>query len=1586
MLLEYNASGNGQGLPGNANANKETETLLDKGCDHGAGASAANAYATLVNGVRTAPAAEDKLHDEQPTTTNSSKDDDGDYEKYLLDRSDTEDVPVKPILPTEGRRKKLADRAAALKWVVDHEGDEGIEQDENDDIIRPLKSPSARRATDESAKIIDKARDYQQELFERAKEDNIIAVLDTGSGKTLIACLLIKHVLEQELHDREKGKPHRTVVFLVNSVHLVIQQGQVLADNLANPPAILHGSINYDLWKRETWNGILESNQVVVCTAEVLRQALTHNFISVGAISLLIFDECHHTKKNHPYALIIADYMRPSTAGQRRPKIFGMTASPMHTKGDVMKASGDLETLLHSKIVTTANMSLLEHSRTAKNEEWTYDRPRRSFDTQLTQQVKLTCDIEELRQYLQFAHDATSTLGTWAADQLWSYIFSVKEANSLVKKHEQSEAYQQIETSEEREQRIHLLERMAIVVQNLEVAGKFGKPDLDAGVLSSKVVVLAQQLKRRYSENSDLRTIVFVEQRLTAELLADCFAKLQFDNLRPGVLLGANRSSRSYGPQGSLSNKQQTVMEHFRNGWINCVFATNVAEEGIDIPQCSLVIRFDLFKTTIQYMQSRGRARMKDSVYAMLVEKDNEEQRGLIDYAIESEEYVKLFCSKMPEDRMLHSTEAREKRLVEKYAGGLVLVTNSGTRCSLNESLVILSRYASSLRYTGALTTAIHYELDCKDGKFRYSAKLSDGTASLGMEKIRGEWMPNKSLAKKSAAWYCCYQLHKHKLLDENLDSIHVRTQHKNNNAKWAVDNKKEKYETKIKPDFWRRGSPVVDKLYAAVIRLNSSRRTSQPLKAFVLFSRDPLPDIPHFPLYLEDNISTEVDIERIPVAILVTPKELNDLTAYTLRSVFEDVFHKTYAHDNDAISYWLAPFNETKHQIAGAPSFEHIVSVPELCIAQNDRTTWEPGMATDLWCHKFLVDKYTGAFRYISYDVVPGATIHSPVPKSAMGVPKKRKVNVEQFTNGQWKKTRERNAIRVDLDQPVFECDLFQARRDFLDKAKVGEIAKNAIRCLVVPQQLEVGRLPPAMAFTIMAWPSILHRLESYLIALEAFSKLDLQVPADLALEAFTAIGDNDDDGDQTHSASLRGMGKNYERLEFIGDSLLKMTTTMTVFCIKSKAAESDLHCDRMQMLCNNNLFNVSKDESLKLYQYARTNGFNRTTWYPEGLVLTIGRGVNTGLDHAKVYQDLGKKTIADISEAIIGASYQASRHLPDRFDMGLKAITLLVRDEFHPVMRWSNIAPLYKPQRWQELMNDPWANNLAVKVEKSVGIEYHFKHPRLVRSALTHASDMNSPVPDYQRLEFLGDAVLDMVSISWMFNKYEDKNPQWLTEHKMAMVSNKFLAALAVTLGFDKLMIASNVALQGHVIDYAKRVREVWDQGRDKIRRDFWTEIENEPKSLSDLVEAFIGALIVDSGFDYALVERFFEKHILWFFEDLDLYAGYANRHPTTFLYQRLTDEFKCTNYNVECIEREGLMNVKITAAVLIHHEVIETSTGDSSRYARVRVSKKALQRLDGLTIEQFREKFHCNCKRKANLSAEIEREKMAAPQNGA
>ena len=57
-----------------------------------------------------------------------------------------------------------------------------------------------------------------------------------------------------------------------------------------------------DLWKRDTWEKIFKENMVIVCTVEVLNACLMHSFITIPQINLLVFDEAHHAKKNHPYA------------------------------------------------------------------------------------------------------------------------------------------------------------------------------------------------------------------------------------------------------------------------------------------------------------------------------------------------------------------------------------------------------------------------------------------------------------------------------------------------------------------------------------------------------------------------------------------------------------------------------------------------------------------------------------------------------------------------------------------------------------------------------------------------------------------------------------------------------------------------------------------------------------------------------------------------------------------------------------------------------------------------------------------------------------------------------------------------------------------------------------------------------------------------------------------------------------------------------------------------------------------------------------------------------------------------------------
>jgi ERCC4-related helicase len=60
--------------------------------------------------------------------------------------------------------------------------------------------------------------------------------------------------------------------------------------------------MNTDLWNEDIWKKHFAKNMIIVCTAEVLLQCLQKAFIRMEGINLLIFDEAHHAKKDHPYA------------------------------------------------------------------------------------------------------------------------------------------------------------------------------------------------------------------------------------------------------------------------------------------------------------------------------------------------------------------------------------------------------------------------------------------------------------------------------------------------------------------------------------------------------------------------------------------------------------------------------------------------------------------------------------------------------------------------------------------------------------------------------------------------------------------------------------------------------------------------------------------------------------------------------------------------------------------------------------------------------------------------------------------------------------------------------------------------------------------------------------------------------------------------------------------------------------------------------------------------------------------------------------------------------------------------------------
>lgn len=178
-------------------------------------------------------------------------------------------------------------------------------------------------------------RSYQQLLFEQAKENNVIAVLNTGTGKTLVSVLLMRHIVAAAISDEG---PRKCMIFVVPTIPLVCQQAwYIRANSPLNVAYFWGGNGDRNSASRESWTAIFSKADVIVLTAGMLLSLLDKGVVAITSISLIIFDECHHTKKDHPYNLVMRNHYHRCSV-ESRPKIFGMTASPVAANTEASKA------------------------------------------------------------------------------------------------------------------------------------------------------------------------------------------------------------------------------------------------------------------------------------------------------------------------------------------------------------------------------------------------------------------------------------------------------------------------------------------------------------------------------------------------------------------------------------------------------------------------------------------------------------------------------------------------------------------------------------------------------------------------------------------------------------------------------------------------------------------------------------------------------------------------------------------------------------------------------------------------------------------------------------------------------------------------------------------------------------------------------------------------------------------------------------------------------------------------------------------------------------------------------------------------
>ena len=168
---------------------------------------------------------------------------------------------------------------------------------------------------------------------------------------------------------------------------------------------------------------------------------------------------------------------------------------------------------------------------------------------------------------------------------------------------------------------------------------------------------------------------------------------------------------------------------------------------------------------------------------------------------------------------------------------------------------------------------------------------------------------------------------------------------------------------------------------------------------------------------------------------------------------------------------------------------------------------------------------------------------------------------------------------------------------------------------------------------------------------------------------------------------------------------------------------------------------------------------------------------------------------------------------------------------------------------------------------------IGYHFKNKYLLECALTHTSFANEQkihrYKDYERLEFLGDAVLGMVSSAFLYNEYPGKREGELTKIRASLVCEPSLADCARHLGLPGLLRLGR--------------GEEASGGREK------------ESILCDVVEAVIGAMYLDSG-DIEPPRRFIMKYILsdrnrtFFYDSKSMLQEWAQGFGGTLRYELL------------------------------------------------------------------------------------------------
>ncbi|CAL9213382.1 unnamed protein product [Arabidopsis halleri] len=1512
-------------------------------------------------------------------------------------------------------------------WEADHERDVKKESGRNRECDVKVEENKSKPEERKEKVVEEQARRYQLDVLEQAKAKNTIAFLETGAGKTLIAILLIKSVHKDLMSQNRK----MLSVFLVPKVPLVYQQAEVIRNQTCFQVGHYCGEMGQDFWDARRWQREFESKQVLVMTAQILLNILRHSIIRMETIDLLILDECHHAVKKHPYSLVMSEFYH-TTPKDKRPAIFGMTASPVNLKGvssqvDCAIKIRNLETKLDSTVCTIKDRKELEkHVPMPSEIVVEYDKAATMWSLHET--------IKQMIVAVEEAAQASSRKSKWqfmgardagAKDEL-RQVYGVSErtesdgAANLIHKlrainytlaelgqwcaYKVGQSFLTALQSDERVnfqvdvkfQESYLSEVVSLLQCELlegaaaeKVTAEFSKPEngnandemeegelpddhvvsggehvdevIGAAVADGKVTPKVQSLIKlllKYQHTSDFRAIVFVERVVAALVLPKVFAELpSLGFIRCASMIGHNNS------QEMKSSQMQDTISKFRDGHVTLLVATSVAEEGLDIRQCNVVMRFDLAKTVLAYIQSRGRARKPGSDYILMVERGNVSHAAFLRNARNSEETLRKEAIERTD--LSHLKDTSRLISIDAVPGTIYKVEATGAMVSLNSAVGLVHFYCSQLpgdRYAILRPEFSMEKHEKPGGHTEYSCRLQL-PCNAPFEILEGPVCSSMRLAQQAVCLAACRKLHE---MGAFTDMLLPDKGSGQDAEKVDQDDEGEPVPgTARHREFYPEG--VADVLKGEWIL--SGKEICESSKLFHLYmysvrcvdlgsSKDPfLTEVSEFAILFGNELDAEVVLSMsmdlyvaramITKASLafkgsldITENQLSSLKKFHVRlmSIVLDVDvepsttpwdpAKAYlfvpVSDNTSIepikginwelvekitktTVWDNPlqrarpdvylgtnertlggdrreygFGKLRHNIVfgqkshptygirGAVASFDVVRASGLLPVrdafekevEDDLSKGKLMMADGCMVAEDLVGKivtaaHSGKRFYVDsicYDM--SAETSFPRKEGYLGP-------LEYNTYADYYKQK----YGVDLNckqQPLIKgrgvsyCKNLLSPR-FEQSGESETILDKTYYVFLPPELCVVHPLSGSLVRGAQRLPSIMRRVESTLLAVQLKNLISYPIPTSKILEALTAASCQ-----ETFC---------YERAELLGDAYLKWVVSRYLFLKYPQKHEGQLTRMRQQMVSNMVLYQFALVKGLQ--SYIQADRFAPSRWSAPGVPPVFDEDTKDGgssffdeeqkpvsEENSDVFEDgemedgelegdlssyrvLSSKTLADVVEALIGVYYVeggkiAANHL----------------------MKWIGIHVEDDPDEVEGMVKNVNVPESVLKSIDFVGLEralkFEFKEKGLLVEAITHASRPSSGVSCYQRLEFVGDAVLDHLITRHLFFTYTSLPPGRLTDLRAAAVNNENFARVAVKHKLHLYLRHGSSALEKQIREF---VKEVQTESSKPGFNSFGLGDCKAPKVLGDIVESIAGAIFLDSGKDTTAAWKVFQ-----------------------------------------------------------------------------------------------------------------------------